>query len=317
MSDAVSRRVASNTAVQIAGKGAVLLMAAASIAVLTRYLGPGDYGRFTLALMYVQLFAVLADAGLFMTVVRDISKRPERTEELVGNTLVLRGLLWFAVIALAGLVSLALPYSQDVRVAILLAGGPLLFGLLNTSLVAVFQARLRMGRAVISEVVGRAAGLALTISVAALDLGFYAVMGAAAGGALVSLVVTWLLARGMVPIRLRSRNRRSGGGCSGEHPAGTGACDQRALLPRRHADHLPLAFLRGSRPVHARVPHARVHAAARRGLPHHGVPGDVARRRRGRAPRSGDDPGRLGRDGRLRRAARRRRRRCWRPRSWR
>ena len=176
-------------------------MAAASIAVLTRYLGPGDYGRFTLALMYVQLFAVLADAGLLMTVVRDISKRPERTEELVGNTLVLRGVLWFAVIALAGLVSLALPYSQDVRVAILLAGGPLLFGLLNTSLVAVFQARLRMSRAVISEVVGRAAGLALTISVAALDLGFYAVMGAAAGGALVSLVVTWLLVRGLVPIR--------------------------------------------------------------------------------------------------------------------
>ena len=93
MSDAVSRRVASNTAVQIAGKVAVLLMAAASIAVLTRYLGPGDYGRFTLALMYMQLFAVLADAGLFMTVVRDISKRPERTEELVGNTLALRGVL--------------------------------------------------------------------------------------------------------------------------------------------------------------------------------------------------------------------------------
>jgi len=201
VSDAVSRRVASNTAVQIVGKVAVLLMAAASIAVLTRYLGPGDYGRFTLALMYVQLFAVLADAGLFMTVVRDISKRPERTEELVGNTLVLRGVLWFAVITLAGLVSLALPYSQDVRVAILLAGGPLLFGLLNTSLVAVFQARLRMSRAVISEVVGRAAGLALTIAVAALDLGFFAVMGAAAGGALVSLVVTWLLVRGLVPIR--------------------------------------------------------------------------------------------------------------------
>ena len=36
---------------------------------------------------------------------------------------------------------------------------------------------------------------------AALDLGFYAVMGAAAGGALVSLVVTWLLVRGLVPIR--------------------------------------------------------------------------------------------------------------------
>ena len=202
MSGAPVRRVASNTAVQMAGKGAVLLMAAASIAVLTRYLGPGDYGRFTLALMYVQLFGVLADVGLFMTVVRDISKRPEETEELVGNALVLRLVLSFAAIALAALVSLALPYEPDVRVAILLAGGPLLFGLLNSSLVAVFQARLRMSRAVISEVAGRAAALALVLGVALLDLGFYAVMVAAAGGALVSLVVTWLLVRGLVRIRL-------------------------------------------------------------------------------------------------------------------
>jgi O-antigen/teichoic acid export membrane protein len=202
VSDAVSRRVASNTAVQLAGKGAVLLAAAGSIAILTRYLGPGDYGRFTLALMYVQLFGVLADVGLYMTVVRDISKRPEETEELVGNTLVLRGALSFGAIALAGLVSLVLPYEADVRLAILLAGGPLLFGLLNSSLVAVFQAQLRMSRAVISEVVGRIAGLALTAGVALLDLGFYAVMGAAAGGALVSLVVTWLLVRGLVRVRL-------------------------------------------------------------------------------------------------------------------
>ena len=151
--------MASNTAVQMAGKGAVLAIGGVSIAVLTRYLGPGDYGRYTLALMYMQLFAVLADAGLFMTVVRDISKRPERTEELVGNTLVLR-LRAVARRDRAGVGSSAwlLPYAPDVRVAILLAGGPLLFGMLTTSLVAVFQARLRMGRAVIADVVGRAAG---------------------------------------------------------------------------------------------------------------------------------------------------------------
>ena len=61
--------------------------------------------------------------------------------------------------------------------AIVLAGGPLLFGMLTSSLVTVLQARLRMGRAVVGDVVGRALTLALTVLVAALDLGFYAVMG--------------------------------------------------------------------------------------------------------------------------------------------
>ena len=99
------RRVASNTAVQVAGKGVVLALGAGSLAVLTRYLGPDGYGRFTLALMYMQLFGVLADVSLFTTVVRDISKDPSRTEQLVGNALTLRLLLSIAMIALGTAVS--------------------------------------------------------------------------------------------------------------------------------------------------------------------------------------------------------------------
>ena len=70
MTSSARRRVASNTAVQLAGRGAVLAFGLVSIAVLTRYLGPEDYGKYTLALMYMQLFGVLADVGLFTTVVR-------------------------------------------------------------------------------------------------------------------------------------------------------------------------------------------------------------------------------------------------------
>ena len=54
----------------------VLAIGLVSIAVLTRYLGPDDYGKYTLALMYMQLFGVLADVGIFTTVVREISKHP-------------------------------------------------------------------------------------------------------------------------------------------------------------------------------------------------------------------------------------------------
>ena len=71
------RLVASNTAVQVAGKGATLAIGLASIAIVTRYLGPDEYGRYTLALTYMQLFAVLADVGLFTIVVREISRQPE------------------------------------------------------------------------------------------------------------------------------------------------------------------------------------------------------------------------------------------------
>ena len=68
------------------------------------------------------------------------------------------------------LLSLAMPYTPQVRVAILIAGVPLVLGLANTAIVAVFQARLRMDRAAISDVAGRAAGFVALICVAILAL---------------------------------------------------------------------------------------------------------------------------------------------------
>jgi O-antigen/teichoic acid export membrane protein len=200
----IRRRIASNTAVQVGGKLAALGIGAVSIAIVTRYLGPTDYGRFTLALMYMQLFAVLADVGLFTTVVREISKDPSRTEELAGNALTLRLLLSLLTIAVGVGISLLLPYAPSQRLAFLLAGGPLLFGMLTSSLVAVLQAQLRMSRAVIGDVVGRACALGLLGLVVLLDLGFYAAIGASAGGAAATLVVTWLLTRHLTKVRFHA-----------------------------------------------------------------------------------------------------------------
>jgi O-antigen/teichoic acid export membrane protein len=197
----VVRRVAWNTAAQAIGKAAVLAIGAASIVVTTRYLGASGYGQFALALAFVQMVGLLADLGLLTVVVREISRHPEETERLVGNALTLRLALSLGVIVLAGLLSLAMPYDEQVRVAILIAGVPLLLGLANTAIVAVFQAQLRMDRAAISDVAGRAAGFAALVAVAALDLGFYAVVATAGVGAFVTLVVTWRLSRPLVRIR--------------------------------------------------------------------------------------------------------------------
>ena len=61
-----------------------------------------------------------------------------------------------------------------------------------------------MGRAVIGEVTGRAVALGLAILVAALDLGFYAVMLAAGAGSLVVLLVTWALTRPVAAVRFHA-----------------------------------------------------------------------------------------------------------------
>jgi O-antigen/teichoic acid export membrane protein len=196
----LARRVARNTAAQAAGKAAVLAIGAASIAVTTRYLGAAGYGSFALALALVQMLGVLADAGLTAVVVREISREPRRTAELVGNALTVRLVLGLGVVAAAALLALVLPYSPDVRRAVLIAGAPFLLGLASSSIAAVFQARLQMWRAAAADVAGRLAAFAALVVVVAADLGFLAVVASTAVGAAVALAVSVALVRGLAPV---------------------------------------------------------------------------------------------------------------------
>jgi O-antigen/teichoic acid export membrane protein len=191
----VLRRVAWNTAAQGVGKAGVLAIGLASVVITTRYLGAADYGKVALAFAFVQMLGVLADVGLLTVVVREISRDPASTDRLVGNALVLRLVLSLALLVLAALVSLVLPWDTDVRVAVLIAGVPFVLGLVNSALVAVLQARLRMDRAVVADVLGRAVSFAALVIVVTLDLGFYSVVATAAAGALATLVVTWAIVR--------------------------------------------------------------------------------------------------------------------------
>jgi O-antigen/teichoic acid export membrane protein len=191
----VLRRVAWNTAAQGAGKAVVLAIGLASVVITTRYLGAADYGKVALAFAFVQMLGVLADVGLLTVVVREISRDPASTDRLVGNALLLRLALSLGVLCLAALASLVLPWDGDVRVAVLIAGVPFVLGLVNSALVAVLQARLRMDRAVVADVVGRAASFAALVVVVTLDGGFYAVVATAAVGAAMTLLVTWAIVR--------------------------------------------------------------------------------------------------------------------------
>ncbi len=106
------------------------------------------------------------------------------------------------MIAVAALVSLLLPYEPDVRTAILLAGVPLLFGMLTSTFVAILQSRLRMGRAVIGDVIGRALSLGLVLVASSRSTSASTrCCGRRRGGALATLVVTWLVTSGLAQIR--------------------------------------------------------------------------------------------------------------------
>ncbi|HEY8108890.1 MAG TPA: flippase [Patescibacteria group bacterium] len=202
MAASATKKIAYNTAVQAAGKLVVMFIGLVSVAILTRYLGADGYGKFTLALVYLSFFGIAADMGLFTIAVREMSRNPRRMQEIVSNTLVLRALLATVVFSLAVGIGWLLPYEPDVKVAIGIAAGAQFFGLLNSALISLFQTKLIMGRSVIADLVGRVVALGAVIGVIALDWGFYAVVATAALGSFVTFLVSTLLVREFVSLRL-------------------------------------------------------------------------------------------------------------------
>jgi PST family polysaccharide transporter len=92
---------------------------------IARFLGPDRYGLFNYALAFVALFSILATLGLDRAVVRELVHSPERKDEILGTTFILKfvgGGLTLAVSVLA--VLLLRPANSIVHrlVAIIAAG---------------------------------------------------------------------------------------------------------------------------------------------------------------------------------------------------
>lgn len=94
---------------------------------LARYLGPQQFGNFNYAIAFVALFGPLARMGLNGIVVRDIVREPERTDEILGTTFLLKlvgGITCFGVVV--GAVSLLRPGDALTRVLV----GIIAFGII-------------------------------------------------------------------------------------------------------------------------------------------------------------------------------------------
>jgi O-antigen/teichoic acid export membrane protein len=182
-------RLAASSFVLAAGSALSSLVAFFTFVAVTRGLGPDAYGHITAATAFLFIPAVLAESGLSLAVVRQISAAPERTEYAMRASVPIRSLVSLAAIGAALGIGLALPLPDQTKVAIAIFALGSLFTLLTVNLLPVLQAQLRMHWAVAANLVGRVAALGLTIAALAAGLGFKSVVAAQ----VVGLGITFLL----------------------------------------------------------------------------------------------------------------------------
>lgn len=195
-----TKELARNYSVHFFGRLLGTLFGVVTIAILTRQLGDTGYGELTTAMTFLQIFGVMVDFGLTLTLVQMISEHGANERRITGGILGLRlfsGIIFFG---LAGFIGASLPYSPVIKMAIAVGTLSYLFMTSSGMLVGVFQKHLAMWRVALSELINRSATMGVVILFAYLELGVVAMMTAFVIGNFLQFVTTLYFARPFVKI---------------------------------------------------------------------------------------------------------------------
>lgn len=174
----LSRSVARNTLVQVAGRGVNMALALLAVMGLSRHFGVDGMGDYFLISSILTLLN-LGDLGLFVIAVRELSTGKNDPKTVLGNVLILRVITAIVSIVAVGLITVALDYPPEVSAAIMIGSLSYIFIALGTgSLGAIFVSKLRMEYQVLANAVQAVVFIILVGSVIALDLGLVALFAA-------------------------------------------------------------------------------------------------------------------------------------------
>ena len=199
----IARRIGWNLLAGASGKVIFTVLGLATFAVVTRSLGPEDFGLYRTIFTYISLVGVLAHFGTPALALREISRPEADQARVIGNAIALRLVLMLAVL-LIGVVAVPV-FGLDPRVQL----GALVAVLGWTALevgnviIVVFQNRLKQHLASLAEVLGGVVTLALVLAIAYMGLGLYWMVAAFAAGRLFIAAMAWKLADRLVSLSLR------------------------------------------------------------------------------------------------------------------
>lgn len=195
-------QVGRNTIVQVAGKALGTILGLIVVALLTRYLGTEGYGQYTTIIAYLGFFSVIADFGLYLMVIREISKEGANPEKIVGNIFSLRVIFAGLILGLGAGLAFFLHYPSLVKWGILLGVINFIFVSLSGVLTGIFQKYLKMYKVVMSEVVGRVILLLFTLIFIGLKLNLLFIIFSVILGSLGNFLLVYFFATRYVTIRL-------------------------------------------------------------------------------------------------------------------
>ena len=157
------KKIASNTISQIFSKVITAIIAIFLISLLTNYLTLELYWLYSKIYNYIWIFVFLADLWLYAITIREISNNKKDSSKIVWNVMTLRLFFWIIILFLATGIAYFLPgYNSDLAlVSIIIASVFTIFQLLNSSILALMQADMRIEFSAFSLIIAKLINLLL------------------------------------------------------------------------------------------------------------------------------------------------------------
>ncbi len=198
----VKRKIAFSTLWQFSGKILSTALGLVSVALITRHLGADGYGQYATALSFVAIFSIIADMGLYIYLVREISQEKANSEHITNNVFTFRITSAAVLLGIAPIIALAFPYDNIIWFAILLSTLSYFFISLNQVLIGIFQRRFETKMVAVGEIVGRIVLVTAVIGAVLLDLGLIAIIISIILGSFANFLLVFFSARRHVKIKL-------------------------------------------------------------------------------------------------------------------
>lgn len=177
----ITRAIAHNTIIQIAGKIISVFLGLVALGMMTRYLGHEQFGWYITTVSFLQFVGILIDFGLIPVTAQMLAEDKARADDEadmycspfikgelpatnrseVRGSILLKNLLGFRLVTaiiflgLAPLIALFFPYPREVKIAIGFSTLSFLGTAMNQVLVGFYQTKLKMYLQVIGENIGR------------------------------------------------------------------------------------------------------------------------------------------------------------------
>lgn len=164
------KKIASNTFAQILSKVGTAIISIFLISILTNYLTIELYGLYLKIYNYIWIFVFLADLWLYTIAIREISANKSDTKKIVWNVMSLRFILWIMIFLWALGLAFFLPgYNSDIALwSISIVSIFTLFQLLNSSVLTLMQANMKIEFSLFSAIFWKLVNLWLVAGIATL-----------------------------------------------------------------------------------------------------------------------------------------------------